>query len=81
MYLASCTLWTHNVATVGALMKTSALRIRIEPRLHDDFIAICKDLDLPASQVIRKFMKEFVEENSQQSQEKGLEISKRIGKN
>ena len=44
--------------------KTSALRIRIDPELHQQFLTICKDLDRPASQVLREFMRRFVEENS-----------------
>ena len=41
--------------------KTSALRIRIEPNLHYQFLDICKNQDRPASQVIRNFMKQYVQ--------------------
>ena len=41
-------------------MKTAALRIRIEPDLHKKFLDTCKEHDVPASQVLRKFMRQFV---------------------
>jgi antitoxin component of RelBE/YafQ-DinJ toxin-antitoxin module len=41
--------------------KTSALRIRIDPNLHHQFLKICKNQDRPASQVIRDFMKQYVQ--------------------
>ena len=40
--------------------KTSALRIRIDPTLHHQFLEICKIQDRPASQVIRDFMRQYV---------------------
>jgi antitoxin component of RelBE/YafQ-DinJ toxin-antitoxin module len=41
--------------------KTSALRIRIDPNLHHQFLEICKNQDRPASQVIRDFMRQYVQ--------------------
>jgi hypothetical protein len=41
--------------------KTSALRIRIDPILHQQFLETCKNKDRPASQVIRDFMKQYVQ--------------------
>jgi antitoxin component of RelBE/YafQ-DinJ toxin-antitoxin module len=41
--------------------KTSALRIRIDPSLHQQFLEACKNLDRPASQVIRDFMRQYVQ--------------------
>lgn len=41
--------------------KTSALRIRIEPTLHHQFLEVCKAQDRPASQVIRDFMKQYIQ--------------------
>ncbi len=40
--------------------KTAALRIRIEPELHQQFLDICKAQDVAASQVLREFMKHYV---------------------
>ncbi|MDH3219475.1 MAG: hypothetical protein OEO19_08080 [Gammaproteobacteria bacterium] len=42
------------------MVKTAALRIRIEPELHKDFLDACKAQDVPASQVLREFMKQYV---------------------
>lgn len=41
--------------------KTSALRIRIDPNLHHQFLEICKSQERPASQVIRDFMRQYVQ--------------------
>jgi len=43
--------------------KTSALRIRIDPNLHHQFLEVCKNQDRPASQIIRDFMRQYVEMN------------------
>ena len=43
--------------------KTSALRIRIDPNLHHQFLEVCKAQDRPASQVIRDFMRQYVQMN------------------
>lgn len=45
-------------------MKTSAMRIRIEPELHKNFVTICQAQDLPAARVLRAFIKSYVEEHS-----------------
>lgn len=45
------------------MKKTSALRIRIDPNLHHQFLETCKLQDRPASQVIRDFMRQYVQMN------------------
>ncbi len=50
------------------MAKTAALRIRIEPELHQQFLATCKKQDVPASQVLREFMKQYVSVNEQTPQ-------------
>jgi len=45
------------------MKKTSALQIRIDPNLHHHFLEVCKAQDRPASQVIRDFMRQYVEMN------------------
>ena len=50
------------------VMKTSALRIRIEPDLHKKFLDTCKEHDVPASQVLREFMRQFVSSHEQSMQ-------------
>ena len=42
------------------MAKTAALRIRIEPDLHKKFLNTCKAHDIPASQVLREFMRQYV---------------------
>ena len=42
------------------MAKTAALRIRIEPNLHKKFLDTCKAHDIPASQVLREFMRQYV---------------------
>ncbi|WP_020697623.1 MULTISPECIES: hypothetical protein [Alphaproteobacteria] len=41
-------------------MKDSGLRIRIERELREKFLAVCRDQDRPAAQVIREFMKSYI---------------------
>ena len=51
-----------------AMTKTAALRIRIEPSLHQQFITTCKAQDVKASQVLRDFMRHFVAKNAEGKQ-------------
>jgi hypothetical protein len=50
------------------MTKTAALRIRIEPLLHQQFISTCKAQDIKASQVLRDFMRQFVAKNAEGKQ-------------
>ncbi len=50
------------------MSKTAALRIRIEPELHKKFIETCKAQDVPASQILREFMKHYVSANERTPQ-------------
>jgi len=45
-------------------MKDAGMRIRVEPELREEFVDICKQKDVPASQVIRSFMREFIQTNT-----------------
>ncbi len=42
-------------------MKDSGLRIRIERNLRERFLAICHKEDRPAAQVLRQFIRDYVE--------------------
>lgn len=42
-------------------MKDVGIRIRVEPELRESFVKICKEKDVPAAQVLRIFMKYFIE--------------------
>ena len=49
-------------------IKESQFRIRVEKRLHTDFMAVCREKDLPAAQVIRHFMKSYVADAQREAQ-------------
>lgn len=44
-------------------MKESGLRIRIERQLREKFLATCREQDRPAAQVIREFMRAYIQSN------------------
>ena len=50
-------------------MKDSGMRIRVEQQLREDFLAACKNEDVPAAQVIRQFMKKYIEKAAKHSGE------------
>jgi hypothetical protein len=54
-----------NVYPLGTLtaMKDVGLRIRVQRELREQFLEACKAQDKPAAQVLREFMREYVEEN------------------
>lgn len=43
------------------MTKDSGLRIRVQRDLRDKFLEVCRTQDKPAAQVIREFMREYVE--------------------
>ena len=43
-------------------MSESALRVRVDPKLRREFIAACQAQDQTASQVLRAFMRKYLEE-------------------
>jgi len=62
--------WIHNVSSFhGRLMKKSKdLRLRIEPELFNEFSRIAQSLDMPVSQIVRRLMSQFIEQNSSERQ-------------
>ena len=48
---------------LGGLMTEVGLRIRVDDTLRRDFIETCKAQDTTAAQVLRAFMRGFVEEH------------------
>lgn len=40
--------------------KDAGLRIRIDRELREAFVAACRANDMPAAQVLREFMREYV---------------------
>jgi hypothetical protein len=51
----------YTTCTQCIAMKTSQFRIRVDNVLRQTFVDACKEIDRPASQVLREFMKQFVE--------------------
>jgi len=44
-------------------MKESGLRIRVDNQLREDFLVACKSEDLTAAQVLRAFMRSYIEQH------------------
>ena len=47
------------------MKKDSALRIRLDQELHQQFLEICKAQDKPAAQVLREFMRSYVQRHKE----------------
>lgn len=45
------------------LMKDVGLRIRVQKELREKFLVACRRQDKPASQVLREFMREYVQKS------------------
>ncbi len=61
-----------------AKMKDSGLRIRVARQLREKFFELCREQDRPASQVIREFMREYIERNEQIiANDKGRNLERR----
>lgn len=53
--------WIH-IGYTEAGMKDAGMRIRVEQDLREDFIAACQTQHTPAAQVLRQFMRGYVEQ-------------------
>lgn len=49
-------------------MKDSGLRIRVERELREKFLTICREQDKPAAQILREFMREYIQEHEGSNQ-------------
>lgn len=45
-------------------VKDAGIRIRVEKELRDEFLEACRRHDIPAAQLLRQYMREFVAEHS-----------------
>jgi hypothetical protein len=43
--------------------KDTGYRIRVEKALRDEFISACRSQDIPAAQIIREFMRDYVQKH------------------
>lgn len=55
-----CATLDPQCGSMWCTMSTSGLRIRVEPELRKQFIAECRQQGLSASQVVRLFMRQYV---------------------
>lgn len=46
-------------------MKDVGFRIRVQRALRDEFVAVCREQDRPAAQVLREFMRRYIEQHSE----------------
>ena len=56
-------------------MKESGFRVRVDEKLRQEFLEACRGKDLTASQVIRAFMRTYVEESSRSRLQNDLFVS------
>lgn len=73
--LAHC---VSNVYTT-AMTKDSGLRIRVEKELRERFLALCKKQDRPAAQVLREFMRGYLDEHEPTNQSTSAETRQTKG--
>lgn len=52
-------------------IKDVGFRIRVQRELRKQFVAACRRQDKPAAQVLREFMRAFVDENTDPNDEAG----------
>jgi len=50
------------------MKKSKDLRLRIEPKLFNEFSRLAKSLDMPVSQVLRRLITQFIEQNLDERQ-------------
>ena len=55
------------------MTKDSGLRIRVQRDLRERFLEVCRAQDKPAAQVLRQFMREYVER--QESSQAGIVVT------
>jgi hypothetical protein len=56
-------------------MKDAGMRIRVAPELRDKFVNLCRYNDLSDAQVLRSFLRDFVQTNSDS---KRLKVEKQL---
>ena len=55
--------------------KSAALRIRIAPELHREFLEVCQLQDLSASHVLRQFMRSYVDQQRKEQQPELFDVN------
>ncbi len=57
-------------------MKDAGMRIRVEPELRERFLNVCREQDLPAAQVLRSFMRDYIQSKSPNEAKAGVKQAK-----
>ena len=57
------------------MTKSAALRIRIAPELHREFLEVCQLQDLSASHVLRQFMRSYVDQQRKEQQPELFDVN------
>jgi hypothetical protein len=57
-------------------MKDAGMRIRVEPELRERFLNVCREQDLPAAQVLRSFMRDYIQSKSPNEVNAGVKQTK-----
>ena len=55
-------------------MKEVGMRIRVEPELREEFTEACKRKHVPAAQVLREYMRDFVKAQSKLAKTKSKSV-------
>ena len=70
--------WIH-IGDTGGSMKDAGMRIRVEQDLREEFIAACQTQHTPAAQVLRQFMRGFVEQTKTKATKTETKTKKAAG--
>jgi len=66
-----CSLFVSRVATCGALIhmeKSKMIRVRIQPDLHREFVALCEAMNVNGSAIVRQCIQAFVDRHKDSTQ-------------
>lgn len=50
-------------------VKDAQLRLRVERELRNEFVEVCRASGRPAAQILRDFMRDYVDRNKNQAQQ------------
>lgn len=59
----------YPLATLHAMKKDVGMRVRVSRELRDEFLSVCQADDRPAAQVIREFMRSYVADRRDRSEQ------------
>ena len=65
-------MWLHKCVSIGYTITMSkkdvGLRIRVDRELRNEFLDICRTQDRPASQILREYMRTYINEYRESQQ-------------